>query len=315
MNRIARRQRAALALFIALTVGGVGVAMAAPESADQPGVTLDLNPHPPYAGTQTVNVFGAGFQSSGSGVAGTVYQAATLPDGTTAVGLTSVPFTSNAQGTFTATLQVSPTFRASGSGGPDFQVDCNAAGVTCFVEATSNSGALTSRHRISFGTTPTTVTPTTVTPTTVTPTTVTPTTVTPTTVTPTTVTPTTVTPTTVTPTTVTPTTVTPTTVTPTSVTPTTVTPTTVTPTTVTPTTVAPTTTIVGPTTTIVVGTQCAQLRAARAQLNAQIDAARNQILQAGLSPQQQATFLAQLEAVRAQGNAQLDALLAGCPAA
>jgi hypothetical protein len=79
------------------------------------------------------------------------------------------------------------------------------------------------------------------------------------------------------------------------------------------TTIQVTTTIGGPSTTLGAA-QCTQLRAARAQLNAQIDAARQQIIQSGLSPQQQAVYLAQLETVRAQGNAQLDALLAGCPA-
>jgi hypothetical protein len=58
---------------------------------------------------------------------------------------------------------------------------------------------------------------------------------------------------------------------------------------------------------------CTQLRTARAQLNAQIDAAKQQIVNSGLSPQQQAASLAQLEAIRAQGNAQIDALLVGCP--
>ena len=331
MNRIARRQRAALALFIALTVSGVGVALAAPQTGDQPTVTLDVlspNDGQNLPSPSTVTVAGAGFPINTSGV---IVQSAALPNGTTAVSGTLGTFTSSASGTFTSTATVSRTFVDAGSGQT---IDCNTPGIVCYVEAFTTSGNANSRHTITFAgspttvtpttvtpttvtpttVTPTTVTPTTVTPTTVTPTTVTPTTVTPTTVTPTTVTPTTVTPTTVTPTTVTPTTVTPTTVTPTTVTPTTVTPTTVTPTTVTPTTVAPTTTIVGPTTTIVVGTQCAQIRVARAQLNAQIDAARNQILQSGLSPQQQAVYLAQLEAVRAQGNAQLDALLAGCPA-
>ena len=245
MNRLVRRQRAALALFIALTVSGVGVAMAAPQSGDQPGVTLDLTPHPPYASTQTVTVTGAGFQSGGVGTSGLVYQAATLPDGTTAVGLTTVQFTSNSQGTFTATLQVSPTFRASGSGGADFPVDCNATGVTCYVEATSNSGALQSRHPISFGSGTTVPTTVTTVPTTVT-------------------------------------------------------------------TVPTTVTTVPPTTPG--GTLCDRIRAARAQLNAQIDAARTAII-LSLPAEQQAVFLAQLEAIRAQGNAQLDALLVGCPAA
>jgi hypothetical protein len=75
-----------------------------------------------------------------------------------------------------------------------------------------------------------------------------------------------------------------------------------------------TTTIIGGPTTTLTSSVCAQLRTARAQLNAQIDAARQQILRAGLSPEQQASALAQLEAIRTQGNAQLDALLAGCPA-
>jgi len=162
-----RRQRVALALFMAFTVTGVGVTLAAPESGTQPGVTVDLSPHPPYAGTTTVNVTGSGFQSSGFGVLVNVYQAAILPDGTFAMGPTLAQRMSNNQGTFTADVQVSPTFQASQSGGPFFTVDCNALGVTCFVEATSNSPFRSARHTITFaGGTTTTAPTTTVRPTT-----------------------------------------------------------------------------------------------------------------------------------------------------
>ena len=329
MNRLVRRQRAALALFIALTVSGVGVAMATPQSGDQPGRTLDVSPNDGQnlAESQQVTVTGAGFPANTSVL---VVQSAVLPNGTTALSGTLATVTTNASGGFTTTATVTRTFTEAGSGQT---IDCNAAGVTCYVEAFSTSGNANSRHTISFASsgttvtpttmTPTTMTPTTVTPTTMTPTTVTPTTVTPTTVTPTTVTPTTMTPTTVTPTTVTPTTVTPTTVTPTTVTPTTVTPTTVTPTTVTPTTVTPTTvtpTTAGPTTSIVVptttpgGSLCDLILEARARVNAQIDAARAAIM-AALPTAEQAGPLAQLEAIRAEANALLDALLVGCPAA
>ena len=254
MNRLVRRQRAALALFIALTVSGVGVALADPQG-EQPGVTIDVSPNngQNLPDTQTVTVTGAGFGSNQSGL---IVQAAELPNGTTALSNTLGTFTSNAAGAFTTTATVTRTFVAAGTGET---IDCNAPGVQCYVQATSTSGQFQALHTISFaGGAVTTTTSTTLLPTT--------------------------------------------------------TSSTIAPTT-TSSTVAPTTTTIGGGPVTTVGpTQCAQIRAARAQLNAQIDAARVSIIQSGLSPQQQAATLAQLEAIRAQGNAQLDALLAGCPA-
>ncbi|HVL05110.1 MAG TPA: hypothetical protein VM388_03930 [Acidimicrobiales bacterium] len=264
MNRLVRRQRAALALFIALTVSGVGVALADPQG-EQPGVTIDVSPNngQNLPDTQTVTVTGAGFGSNQSGL---IVQAAELPNGTTALSNTLGTFTSNAAGAFTTTATVTRTFVAAGTGET---IDCNAPGVQCYVQATSTSGQFQALHTISFaGGAVTTTTSTTLLPTTTTSTTLLPTT----------------------------------------------TSSTIAPTT-TSSTVAPTTTTIGGGPVTTVGpTQCAQIRAARAQLNAQIDAARVSIIQSGLSPQQQAATLAQLEAIRAQGNAQLDALLAGCPA-
>ena len=274
MNRLVRRQRAALALFIALTVSGVGVALADPQG-EQPGVTIDVSPNngQNLPDTQTVTVTGAGFGSNQSGL---IVQAAELPNGTTALSNTLGTFTSNAAGAFTTTATVTRTFVAAGTGET---IDCNAPGVQCYVQATSTSGQFQALHTISFaGGAVTTTTSTTLLPTTTTSTTLLPTTTTSTTLLPTT------------------------------------TSSTIAPTT-TSSTVAPTTTTIGGGPVTTVGpTQCAQIRAARAQLNAQIDAARVSIIQSGLSPQQQAATLAQLEAIRAQGNAQLDALLAGCPA-
>jgi len=292
MNRLVRRQRAALALFIALTVSGVGVALADPQG-EQPGVTIDVSPNngQNLPDTQTVTVTGAGFGSNQSGL---IVQAAELPNGTTALSNTLGTFTSNAAGAFTTTATVTRTFVAAGTGET---IDCNAPGVQCYVQATSTSGQFQALHTISFaGGAVTTTTSTTLLPTTTTSTTLLPTTTTSTTLLPTT------TSSTIAPTT-TSSTVAPTT-----------TSSTIAPTT-TSSTVAPTTTTIGGGPVTTVGpTQCAQIRAARAQLNAQIDAARVSIIQSGLSPQQQAATLAQLEAIRAQGNAQLDALLAGCPA-
>jgi len=302
MNRLVRRQRAALALFIALTVSGVGVALADPQG-EQPGVTIDVSPNngQNLPDTQTVTVTGAGFGSNQSGL---IVQAAELPNGTTALSNTLGTFTSNAAGAFTTTATVTRTFVAAGTGET---IDCNAPGVQCYVQATSTSGQFQALHTISFaGGAVTTTTSTTLLPTTTTSTTLLPTTTTSTTLLPTTTTSTTLLPTT------TSSTIAPTT-TSSTVAPTT-TSSTIAPTT-TSSTVAPTTTTIGGGPVTTVGpTQCAQIRAARAQLNAQIDAARVSIIQSGLSPQQQAATLAQLEAIRAQGNAQLDALLAGCPA-
>jgi len=96
--------------------------------------------------------------------------------------------------------------------------------------------------------------------------------------------------------------------TPTTMTPTTMTPTTMTPTTMTPTTMTPTTT----TTTVSTNTCVAQLEGIRARTNAQLDAARAQVIAAVL-PSQQPTYLAQIEAARAQANAQIDRAIAACP--
>jgi hypothetical protein len=57
--------------------------------------------------------------------------------------------------------------------------------------------------------------------------------------------------------------------------------------------------------------QCATIRAARTQLNAQITAIEASLSQSVPSDQRPA-IVAQLEAIRAQGNTQLDALLASC---
>jgi len=264
MNRLVRRQRAALALFIALTVSGVGVALADPQG-EQPGVTIDVSPNngQNLPDSQLVQVTGAGF---GMNQGGLIVQAAELPNGTTALSNTLGTFTSDSAGNFTTTATVTRTFVAAGSGET---IDCNATGVQCYVQATSTSGQFQALHTISFagGGTTSSTTSSTIAPTT------------------------------------TSSTIAPTT-----------TSSTVAPTT-TSSTVAPTTTTIGGGPVTTVGpTQCAQIRAARAQLNAQIDAARVAVIQSGLSPQQQAAALAQLEAIRAQGNAQLDALLTGCPA-
>lgn len=296
MNRIARRQKAALVLFIALTVSGVGVAMADPQTGDQPGVTLDVSPNngANLPSPSTITVTGAGFPANTSGV---LVQSADLPTGVTTISGTLGTFTSNASGGFMTNVNVTSSFVPDAGGDP---IDCNASNVDCFIEAFTNSGNANSRHTLSFvGGTTTSSTSTTLAPTT---TSSTSTTLAPTT-TSSTSTSTTLAPTT-TSSTSTSTTLAPTT---TSSTSTTLAPTT------TSSTVAPTTTTIGGPTTTLGATQCAQIRAARVQLNAQIDAARQQILQAGLSPQQEAAALAQLEAIRTQGNAQLDALLVGCP--
>jgi len=294
MNRLVRRQRAALALFVALTVSGVGVAMATPQSGDQPNVTLDLSPNDGQnlSSPATLTVTGAGFPANTAGI---LVQSADLPNGTTIISGTIGTFTSNASGGFVTNVNVSQTFVPDAGGTP---IDCNATGVTCYVEAFTNSGNANSRHRITFGGGGTTTSSTSSSTTSSTSPTTTSSTTTSTT----------------TPTTTSSTTTSTTTPTTTSSTTTSTTTPTTTSSTTTSTTSPTTTTTSGGSTTTLAASVCTQLRAARAQLNAQIDAARQQIIQSGLSPQQQAVYLAQLETVRAQGNAQLDALLAGCPA-
>lgn len=84
-------------------------------------------------------------------------------------------------------------------------------------------------------------------------------------------------------------------------------------TTVAPTTSTSTSTTVGPgTTSTTTLSQCAQLQAARAQFNAQIDATIAAVNASTLTAAQKAAVVARLEEVRAQGNAQIDEALAAC---
>jgi hypothetical protein len=306
MNRLVRRQRAALALFIAMTVSGIGVALADPQG-EQPNTKIDVSPTngqnlPTPA---SVQVTGTGFASNGVGTSGIIVQTAELPNGTSAVSATLGTFTSNGAGTFTQTVNVSQTFLDAGS---NQGVDCNAAGVQCYVQATSNSGNFNAAHTISFGGGGTTSTTVTIPPTTSTSTSTT------VTIPPTTSTSTS---TTVPVTTSTSTSTTLPTTTSTSTTLPTTTSTTLPTTTssvVTTTSLPGTTTTIGGPTTTLGPAGCAALRQARANLNAQIDAARASVIAANLPAAQQAAALAQLEAIRAQGNAQIDARLVGCPA-
>jgi hypothetical protein len=311
VNRLRRRQRAALAIFVAFAVSGIGVALADPEGGGPPGVTLDLNPHPPVANNQALTVTGQGF-ASGVPQSGVVYQAADLPDGTTAIGLTQVPFTTNASGTFTATIQVTQVFNASGSGGANFPVDCSAANVVCLVEATTDSGSAFARHSLTFGagTTTTSTVPATTTSTL------------PGTTTSTLPGTTTSSLPGTTTSTVPGTTTSTVPGTTTSSLPGTTTSTL--PGTTTSTLPGTTTSVVpGTTTTGVPGTTttttpfpagdlCSRIRAAKAQVNSQIDAASAFVNQS-VPAAQRGRILAQLEDARARANAQLDTLLVGCP--
>jgi hypothetical protein len=330
MNRLVRRQRAALALFIAMTVSGIGVALADPQG-EQPNTKIDVSPtNGQNLPTPTsVQVTGTGFASNGVGTSGIIVQTAELPNGTSAVSATLGTFTSNGAGTFTQTVNVSQTFLDAGS---NQGVDCNAAGVQCYVQATSNSGNFNAAHTISFGGGGTTSTTVTIPPTTSTSTsttvTIPPTTSTSTSTTvPVTTSTSTSTTVPVTTSTSTSTTVPVTTSTSTSTTlPTTTSTSTTLPTTtsttlptttssvVTTTSLPGTTTTIGGPTTTLGPAGCAALRQARANLNAQIDAARASVIAANLPAAHQAAALAQLEAIRAQGNAQIDARLVGCPA-
>jgi hypothetical protein len=302
MNRLVRRQRAALALFIAMTVSGIGVALADPQG-EQPNTKIDVTPlnGQGLSSPATVQVSGTGFASNGVGTSGIIVQTAELPNGTSAVSTTLGTWTSNSQGTFTSTVNVSQTFLDAGS---NQGVDCNAAGVQCYVQATSTSGNFNAAHTISFvgggGTTSSSTTTTVPVTTSSSTTTTVPVTTSSSTTTTVPVTTSSSTTTTVPVTTSTSTSTSVPSTTSTSVPSTT------------STSVVTTTTIGGPTTTLGPA-GCAALRQARANLNAQIDAARASVIAANLPPAQQAAALAQLEAIRAQGNAQIDARLVGCP--
>ncbi len=72
MSRLLRRQRVVLALFITFSVGFVGAALAAPQTGDNPSVTLDVIPNDGNGLTngEAITVLGTGFQTNGFGVTG-----------------------------------------------------------------------------------------------------------------------------------------------------------------------------------------------------------------------------------------------------
>jgi hypothetical protein len=149
MNRLARRRRAGLALIIAIAVTGGGVALATPQSADQPGVTVEVAPSDGQnlPSSQLITVTGAGFASNGVGVAGLIVQAAELPNGTTALSPVLGNFESSGTGTFNTAVTVSRTFAEAGSGAT---IDCNTPGTQCYVQAISTTGNFLSWHTLSF---------------------------------------------------------------------------------------------------------------------------------------------------------------------
>jgi hypothetical protein len=328
VKRLLRRQRAALALGIVFSVGFVGAALATPQSGDQPGVTVDVTPSDGQnlPDSASVNVIGAGFSNSGTGVSGFITETADLPNGTGASSPTLGTFSADSSGNFTQTVTVTRTFvnQNDPAGGT---VDC--AVVQCFITAVSSSGSFNSRHTISFasggGTTTTVPATTTTVPATTTTVPATTTTVRATTTTvPATTTTVPATTTTVRPTTTTTvrsttttfgntTTTVPANTTTTVPATTTTVPATTTTVPATTTSVPGSTTTIGgsTTTTIAPSGQCATLLAAKARFNAQITAIETSISRS-LSGSQRAAALAQLEAARAQGNAQFDQFLAGC---
>jgi hypothetical protein len=329
MNRLLRRQRAALALVIAFSVCYVGVALADIQHADQPLVGLDVSPNngAGLADSQTVTVTGSGFSPNSQVV---LTEQAPLAGGVTASSDTLGTVNADGAGSFTTTITVTRTFTdVSASAGT---VNC-AAVSQCFVDAFGPGTGNNSHHTISFSglsTTSTAPSTTTTLPATTTTLPATTTTLPATTTTAPATTTSTTNPGGTTSTTnpggTTSTTNpggTTSTTNPGGTTSTTNpggTTSTTNPggtTTTNPggttTTVPGSTTTTGATTTTTnPNSQCATLRAARVRLNAQITAIEASLSQQSIPADQRATIVAQLEASRAAGNAQLDALLAAC---
>jgi hypothetical protein len=167
MGRLLPRQRLALAVFIAFTVGTVGAAVAGPENSGNPSVTLDIAPGDGdgLPSPASITVTGAGF---GAGVSGDILECSVQPG--SGLDVCSDPigrFTTTGAGVFSATVSVTRVFLSSP---PATTIDC--AVTACRVEAVSDSGMFQSAHHISFaGTTTSTSSTSTSTTSTTTPTT------------------------------------------------------------------------------------------------------------------------------------------------
>jgi hypothetical protein len=110
IRSVSPRQRLALTLAIALTLGTVGAARAGPENAGNPAVNLDVSPNDGnnLPSPAAITVIGTGF---GSNISGDIVQCTF--DAATQFDVCSSPlgrFTSNANGFFSQPVQVSSSF-------------------------------------------------------------------------------------------------------------------------------------------------------------------------------------------------------------
>ena len=147
MRSLRTRQRDILVLVLAVTMGTIAVAGAAPEFVDNPSVTLDItaNDGDNLSSPASVTAIGAGFTAGGAGVSGVLLQC------TADFSICSDPiaqFTSTSAGNFSQTITVSSSFTGLNAMNQPVQVDCLQ--VACKVRAESNSGQLVSAHHISF---------------------------------------------------------------------------------------------------------------------------------------------------------------------
>jgi hypothetical protein len=146
MGRLLPRQRLALAVFIAFTVGTIGAAVAGPENSGNPSVTLDIAPGDGdgLPSPASIMVTGIGF---GAGISGDILECSVQPG--SGLDVCSDPigrFTTTGSGNFSATVSVTRVFTATFP--VNTAVDC--AVTACRVEAVSDSGSFQSAHHISF---------------------------------------------------------------------------------------------------------------------------------------------------------------------
>jgi hypothetical protein len=145
MGRLLPRQRLALAVFIAFTVGTAGAAVAGPESLGNPSVTLNIAPGDGdgLPSPASITVAGLGF---GAGISGDILECSVQPG--SGLDVCSDPigrFTTTGSGAFSTTVSVTRVFLSSP---PATTIDC--AVTACRVEAVSDSGMFQSAHHISF---------------------------------------------------------------------------------------------------------------------------------------------------------------------
>jgi len=143
-------RRVALVVFVAVTVGVVGSAGAAPEfpPLGNPNVTLNVTPNDGdgLVSPAQITVIGAGF---GAGVSGNIYECSFNPTASFDECTGSLArFTSNSNGAFTQAVQVTRTAAATDILGQPVLIDCDVR--PCTVQAVSDNGMYFSQHHITF---------------------------------------------------------------------------------------------------------------------------------------------------------------------